>query len=100
MSKEADLMMRALTRKFAKSSLTQEQIKPVCDALMASPFEITGVKVCELGICIDHLWDGAVEKMDLTPLTDTRLGELLNFEVFPLGTILPDRTRVRSRHEL
>jgi len=100
MSNDAERMMRTLTRRFAGTPLTAEQIEPVRDALMDSPFEIIGVDICEKGICIDHLWDGGVETLDLKPLMDHRLGELLGCEVFPLGTIAPDRARLRSRHGL
>lgn len=98
MSSDAELMMRTLTRRLAGTSLQPEQIKPLRDALIDSPFEIIGVDICEKGICIDHLWKGGVDTLDLKPLVDDRLGELLGFEVFPLGTIQPDRARVRSQH--
>lgn len=98
MSNDAERMLRTLTRRFAGSALTPEQIEPVRDALMESPFEIIGVEICEKGICIDHLWDGGIGSLDLKPLLDERLGELLGFEVFPLGTIAPDRSRLRSHH--
>ncbi|GAA6177667.1 hypothetical protein [Sulfitobacter pacificus] len=100
MSNDADHMMRTLARRFAGTPLTNEQIEPVRDALMESPFETIGVEVCEKGICIDHLWDGGVDTLDLKPLMDHRLGELLGCEVFPLGTIAPHRARLRSRHGL
>ncbi|MEJ8561134.1 hypothetical protein QTO30_07785 [Yoonia sp. GPGPB17] len=98
MSNDAELMMRTLTRRLAGTSLQPEQIEPLRDALMASPFEVTGIEICEKGICIDHLWKGGVDTLDLTSLMDDRLGDLLGCEVFPLGTIKPDLARLRSQH--
>lgn len=100
MSEDSERMMRTLTRRLAKTPLTAEHIGPIRDALLESPYEIIGIEICEKGICIDHLWDGGVDTMDLKPLTDHRLGELLGVEVFPLGTIAPDRARLRSQHGL
>lgn len=97
---DAERMMRSLTRRLARSPLTAAQIAPVRDALLESPFEIIGVDICEKGICIDHLWDGEIGALDLKPLTDVRLGELLGCEVFPLGTLAPNRARLRSHHGL
>ncbi len=100
MTTEAEQMMRALSRRFAGTPLKPDQIEPMRDALMSSPFETVGINICDKGICIDHIWTGGVDALDLTPLLDDRLGDFLGCEVFPLGTILPDRVRLRSQHSV
>lgn len=100
MTNEPEQMLRTLTRRFAGTPLTSDQIEPMRDALISSPFETVGINICDKGICIDHIWTGGVDKLDLTPLLDERLGDFLGCEVFPLGTILPDRARLRSQHSL
>jgi hypothetical protein len=100
MTEDAELMMRTLTRRLAGKRLTEDQIKPIRDALIASPFEVIGVDICEKGICIDHLWKGGVDTLDLKSLLDHRLGDWRGCEIFPIGTIRPDRVQMRTHHAI
>ena len=93
-----DEVIEALTKALVSRPLPAQQMTNLAAAISEAKYPVVGFDVCTVGTCIDHVWDGNLDQIDLSAFLDPRFGPLRGVEIFPEGIRQQDRMRIRTTH--
>jgi hypothetical protein len=100
MTNDVGQVRAALVRAVAERKIPDDAIDVAARQIANIRHPIRGLKVCELGICLDYIIDGDNWWQVLPELVQIEGGRLAGIEIFPWGILTADLLHIRVAQQL